>query len=202
MRLRKRVRHSISLTCVRFHLRPVTLEDAPFIVALRTDPLLNRFVHETSGRLEDQVTWLERYFERSADYYFIVEDASSGEAHGTIGLYEVADDASEAIFGRWIIKRGSMAALESAWLIYEVGFSLLGLGSVYTLALVQNLSVISFHDSFGARRIAVVEGRFTVRGALTAAVEHRVTAAEWPAIRARHYSTITRVGARHPQVTR
>jgi RimJ/RimL family protein N-acetyltransferase len=187
------VRHSISLTCVRYRLRPVALDDAPFIVGLRTDPLLNRFVHETSPRIEDQVVWLERYFERPGDYYFIVEDARSGEARGTIGLYEIADDASEALFGRWIIRRSSVAALESAWLIYEAGFSLLEVGSVYTLALAQNLPVVSFHDSFGASRIGVVGGRFTVRGEPHSAVEHRITAAEWPAIRDRHYSTITRV---------
>lgn len=187
------MRHSISLTCVRYRLRPVTVEDAAFIVALRTDPLLNRFVHEISGRVEDQATWIESYFKRRGDYYFIVEDARSGEPHGAIGLYEVADDASEALFGRWIIKRGSMAALESAWLIYETGFSRLGLSSVYTLTLDQNLPVISFHENFGARRMARVEGQFTVRGELHAAIEHRVTAAEWPAIQARHYSTITRV---------
>ena len=82
------MRHSISLTCVRYRLRPVTLDDAPFIVALRTDPLLNRFVHEISPRVEDQIVWLERYFFRPDDYYFIVEDADSGEPHGAIGIYE------------------------------------------------------------------------------------------------------------------
>ena len=75
MRLRKKVQHSISLTCVRYRLRPVTLNDAPFIVALRMDPLLNRFVHEVSPLVEDQVVWLERYFLRPDDYYFVVEDA-------------------------------------------------------------------------------------------------------------------------------
>lgn len=187
------MRHNISLTCARFRLRPVTLEDSPFIVQLRKDPLLNRFVHEISGSVKDQATWIERYFERSGDYYFIVEDARSAEPHGTIGLYEVANDASEALFGRWVIRRGSMAALESAWLIYEVGFTLLGVGSVYTLALTQNLPVVSFHDSFGASRIAVIGERFLVRGELHSAVEHRINATDWPAIRARHYSTIVRL---------
>ena len=54
--------HNISLACVRYRLRPVTLEDAAFIVALRNDPLLNRYLHEISPRVEDQVGWLEHYF--------------------------------------------------------------------------------------------------------------------------------------------
>lgn len=187
------MRHNIQLTGVRYRLRPVTVEDAPFIVALRTDPLQNRFLNEISPRIEDQVAWIESYSERSGDYYFIIDEPSSGEAHGAVGLYEMAEDASEALFGRWIIKRRSMAALESAWLVYEAGFSLLGLRSIYTLVLAQNLPVISFHDNFGARRVAQLEGRYTVRGELHDAVEHRITRVEWPAIRARHYSTIARL---------
>ena len=50
---------------------------------------LNRYLHEISPRVEDQVAWLERYFARPDDYYFIVEDADSGEPHGTIGIYDV-----------------------------------------------------------------------------------------------------------------
>src|SRR5215470_12333954 len=176
-RLRASVRHSISLTCARYRLRPVSLDDAAFIVSLRTDTLLNRFLHEVSSRVEDQVAWIDRYFERPGDYYFIVDNPSTGESHGAIALYDIPDDASEGLFGRWIIKRGSMAALESAWLIYTVGFSLLGLKSIYTLALAQNLPVISFHNSFGACRVRQLEQRFTVRGQLHAAVEHRITAA-------------------------
>ncbi len=51
------MRHSISLECVRYRLRPVTLDDAPFIVELRKDPILSRYVHEISTRVEDQISW-------------------------------------------------------------------------------------------------------------------------------------------------
>ena len=100
------MRHSISLTCVRYRLRPVTLEDAPFIVELRTDPLLNRYLHEISSRVEDQVAWIERYFERPEDYYFIIEDSDSEEPHGAIGIYDVEENAAGAQWGRWILKHG------------------------------------------------------------------------------------------------
>ena len=93
------MRHSISLTCVRYRLRPVTLEDAPFIVELRMDPLLNRYLHEISPRVEDQVAWIERYFERPEDYYFIIEDADSGEPHGAIGIYDIEENACGCAMG-------------------------------------------------------------------------------------------------------
>ena len=192
------MRHSINLSCVRYRLRPVKLEDAAFIVALRTDPLLNRFVHETSARVEEQVAWLERYFERPGDYYFIVETTDSFEPQGTVGLYNTRSESNCGEWGRWILKRGSMAALESAWLIYEAGFSKLRFAELCSRTLAENQAVISFHDSFGASRAATLEAHFSVRGEHKAAVEHRITAAEWPPLRARHYSSASRLSSRVP----
>ena len=103
-------------------LAPVTLEDAAFIVELRSDPMLNRYFHEISPRVEHQAAWLERYFARPDDYYFIVEDADSAERHGAIGIYEIENKLAHAEWGRWILKRGSMAALESVWLICKRHF--------------------------------------------------------------------------------
>ena len=188
--------HSIRVTCARYRLRPVTLEDAAFIVELRSDPLLNRYLHEISPRVDDQVVWLERYFARPDDYYFIVEDADSGERHGTIGIYDVETELASAEWGRWILKRGSMAALESAWLVYEAGFAKLGLAILSSRTLVENPRVASFHDGFGASRIGILKDHFLVGGEPKSAIEHRIEAANWPALRSRHYSTISRLARR------
>jgi RimJ/RimL family protein N-acetyltransferase len=193
------VEHSISLSCVRYRLRPVTLKDAAFIVELRSDPVLNRYLHEISPRVGDQVAWLERYFARPDDYYFIVEDADSGERHGTIGIYDVEEDGAGAQWGRWILKHGSMAALESAWLVYETGFSKLGLEILSSRTLVENPRVVSFHDSFGASRIGTLKDHFIVGGEPKSAIEHRIAAADWPALRSRHYSTVSRLARRAHQ---
>jgi RimJ/RimL family protein N-acetyltransferase len=195
------VEHSISLTCVRYRLRPVTFEDAAFIVELRSDPLLNRYLHEISPRVKDQVEWLNRYFARPDDYYFIVEDADSGERHGAIGIYDLKEDVASAQWGRWILKHGSMAALESVWLICEAAFSKLGLASLSSRTLVENPRVVSFHDSFGASRAAVLQDHFVVRGEPKTAIAHRVTSADWPTLRSRHYSTICQL-ARRTQIAK
>ena len=188
--------HSIRVTCARYRLRPVTLEDAAFIVELRSDPLLNRHLHAISPRVEDQVAWLERYFARPDDYYFIVEDADSGERHGAIGIYDVETEAASAEWGRWILKPGSMAALESAWLVYETGFAKLGLAILSSRTLIENPRVVSFHDSFGASRAGILKDHFLVGGERKSAIEHRIEAANWPALRSRHYSTISRLARR------
>lgn len=190
------MRHDIRITGLQYRLRPVTLEDAPFIVKLRTDPSRNGFLHEISPRVDDQVAWLEAYFARPGDYYFIVEDCKKDVAQGAVGLYDVAADLSEAEWGRWILKRGSMAAVESAWMVYETAFAKLGLASLSCRTIVDNAKVLSFHDNFGATRIAVLQEYVLVRGERRSAVEHRVTAEEWPALRARHYSTLSRLARR------
>jgi RimJ/RimL family protein N-acetyltransferase len=89
-----------------------------------------------------------------------------------------------------------MAAVESAWLVYEAGFSKLRFASVCCRTLAENPGVLSFHDSFGASRVAVLEQHFTVRGEPKPAIEHRITSAEWPALRARHYSMVSRLASR------
>jgi RimJ/RimL family protein N-acetyltransferase len=191
----RQMRHSIALTCTQYQLRPVDLDDAAFILTLRSDPVRSRYLHEVSPDVKDQVAWIERYFERAGDYYFIVEDARSGEPQGTIGLYDIAPDAKTAEWGRWIVKPDSMAALESVWLISEVAFSQLGLESIVSRTLAENPRVASFHESFGASRVRISENHF-VRGEAKSAIEHRITAAKWPALRARHLATIRELANR------
>lgn len=192
------MQHNLSLKCVRYALRPVTVEDAPFIVELRSDPLRNRFLHEISPRIEDQIAWLKTYFARPQDYYFIVQEARSGEPHGAIGIYDI-DETGGGQWGRWVLKRNSAAGLESAWLVHEVGFSLLGLTSLSSRTIVENAQVVSFHRSFGATEVAVLKAHFLVSGRRESAVEHRIAAAEWPSLRARHYSLISKAASRtHP----
>ena len=49
---------------------------------IATDPRLNRFLHEISPRVEDQVGWLERYFLRPDDYYFYGRGCEFGRTSG------------------------------------------------------------------------------------------------------------------------
>src|SRR5262249_23599995 len=120
-RRRRLMRHDLRLDGPAFRLRPVTLDDAELIVALRTDPRLSQYIHRTSPDVGAQRDWLERYFARPDDYYFIVERRRDGVAEGTLGIYDLAGapDARRAEWGRWVLRHGSLAAPESAWLVYR-----------------------------------------------------------------------------------
>jgi RimJ/RimL family protein N-acetyltransferase len=173
------MRHDIRLTGSAFSLRPVTLADAADIVALRMHPRLGRFIHETSERVEDQEAWLERYFEREGDWYFAVVRADTGTFEGVAGIYDLSRETGCAEWGRWIIKPGSLAAIESVLLVYRAAFEVIGLDAVYCRTVADNLQAVSFQDSTGAPRYQLLKGSAMIRDIAHDQVEHRVDRARW-----------------------
>jgi RimJ/RimL family protein N-acetyltransferase len=164
---------------IAFRLRPVTIGDAAFIVELRTDPELSQFLHPISRLTSDQVEWLKRYFDRPHDYYFIIERKKTGEAEGTIGIYDLDPQAKAAEWGRWILRRNSMAALESAILIYRTAFEVLDLNMLYCRTVAENRQVVSFHSSFGLEPHALLPGCFELGSQKFDAIEHRMERERW-----------------------
>lgn len=82
-------------------LRLVEIDDAEFIVRLRTDSKLSAFISATSGDVEAQKAWIRSYKEREAtdrEYYFIVE--KDGASWGTIRIYNLTNNSFES--GSWV----------------------------------------------------------------------------------------------------
>lgn len=159
-----------------YRLRPVETEDAAFILELRKDRERCRYLHRVPNDLDAQRQWLESYFERAADYYFIIENRATGQPEGTMGI-----TGNE--WGRWIVRAGSLAGLESACLIYRVGFEALGLEFMYCRTVVENTAVMEFHQSFGLERTRILPDYFELDGRHLLAVEMRLTRSQWEAIR-------------------
>jgi RimJ/RimL family protein N-acetyltransferase len=147
------VRHNLEIEGSAFRLRPVRLDDAAFIVELRSDPERARYLHRGAADTASQEQWLRTYFKTSTDCYFIVENRSTGAAEGTAGIYNLNAARRDAEWGRWILRRGSLAALESACLICRLAFETLRLDCIYCRTIVENASALAFHDSFGFERV-------------------------------------------------
>jgi RimJ/RimL family protein N-acetyltransferase len=180
------VRHSLTIDGPAFRLRPVRISDAAFIAALRADPERGRYLHRSLGGAASQREWLETYFARTGDYYFLIENRGTGAPEGTVGIYNaswsIGDGGQirrDAEWGRWILRRGSLAALESACLIYRAGFERLDLDSVYCRTIVENASALAFHDSFGMERGRVLPGYLHGLDA----IQCRLTRPSWLALR-------------------
>lgn len=177
------MRHDVTVEGAAFRLRPVEIADAAFILGLRTDEELSRFLHPASCTLGDQQRWIEEYLGQAADYYFVVERRVDGAAEGTAGIYDVDPERRTAEWGRWVLRRGSLAALESAALVYRAAFDVLGLEEIRCLTVADNARVVSFHQSFGLATAAVHPGRVVLAGVPHDAVEQRLTRGSWEAIR-------------------
>lgn len=150
------MKHNIRISGYSYRLRPVELADAQFIVDTRLeDEKKSQYVHKISPDVNLQINWLNNYFEREGDYYFIVENLFTKEKEGLISIYDVKDDTAE--WGRWVFKRGSLGALESVYLIYKVAFEKLGLSELYTKTIEDNVSVVNFHKSIDAKLRTVLQ---------------------------------------------
>jgi RimJ/RimL family protein N-acetyltransferase len=177
------VRHDLSLEGRAFRLRPIEPADAAFVLELRTDARAGGRLHPVSGLLEDQVAWIEDYLRRPDDWYWVVERSSDGRPEGTLGLYDLDRTRGAAEWGRWIVRAGSLAAPESALLLYCAAFERLALTEVRCRTVATNGAVLSFHDRAGLERAGVVPGAFVLGGSVVDAVEHRLTRDRWPITR-------------------
>jgi len=173
------MRHDIVLEGSAFRLRPVSDSDATFILKLRTNAFLNRFLHTTDSSLQSQLQWLAEYYKREGDWYFVVERCADNRQEGLISLYDHNATLHKAEWGRWILLPGSRAAIESAWLIYNCAFTLLNIREVYCRTVAENASVISFHDSCGISKRKLLSGHFDLNNHVFDAVEHCVDLSDW-----------------------
>ena len=176
------MRHDVELDGVAFRLRPITSDDAAFIVALRNDARLSRFLHRGAPDVAAQQRWLQAYFERPGDYYFIVERRADGSPEGALGIYDLEAATRRAEWGRWVLRAGSLAAAESAWLVYRAAFDVLGLELVYCRTVAANQRVVSFHTACGLTTHATLPGHAVLDGVPHDVVEQHLTRAAWPTV--------------------
>lgn len=162
--------HNFSLDGYAYRLRPVKLSDAQFIIDTRLeDEERNKYIHKISSDVKVQEAWIEKYLEREGDYYFVVENRLTREREGLIGFYDVLDGKAE--WGRWVIRKDSLAAVESVDLLYQIAFEKVGLKELYCRTLALNTAVVSFHNSIGEHTREVIKDAFEIDGIFYDAVE-------------------------------
>ncbi|MEI6077489.1 MAG: GNAT family N-acetyltransferase [Verrucomicrobiota bacterium] len=171
-------------------LRPIRLLDAPFIVQLRNSQHALGKIGDSTADVAAQEEWIQRYFKRAGDYYFIIEKARTDEPLGTVGIYDIAGTQGEC--GRWIVLPASPAAPASSWLAWHVCFDVLKLEVVLARVVETNLSVVSFQKKIGNPCVGRVEGEQQIGGKPVAMVHFCAKPAQWPAISEKlsHYACL------------
>lgn len=160
-------------------LRPVTLQDAPFIYHLRRDPKLSQYIGEIHEDISLHYAWLRDYMQRDNDLYFVIE-LVGGPPVGTIAIYDMTEETGN--WGRWIIQEKISAAPASAWLIYYIAFEILHLPQVYTNTVSVNHHILSFHDHCGLTRTSIQSGGLTIKNMDYDLIIHTASIQDWPAI--------------------
>ena len=178
------MRHDVVAEGYGLRLRPISVEDAGFVVELRTDPARSAFIHATDPGVEAQQRWLEAYLDRPGDYYWIIERTSADRLEGTVGLYDLDPAVGTAEWGRWVLRAGSPGAAGSALLLYEVAFGELAIDRLRCRTVAANTTAVSFHDTCRLERTAVLPGAFERNGQRFDVIEHTARAGDFPGIRA------------------
>jgi RimJ/RimL family protein N-acetyltransferase len=149
------MKHNIHHTGHAYSLRPIEFEDAEFIISTRTSER-SRFMNQIERTLASQQKWLEEYFQRSNDYYFVVERNKDKRREGMVGIYDFDHSSNSAQWGRVILVPGSLAAAEAALLSFTVAFGTFDLSEVWGVVLSENKPMHGYVQSLGFERLAPV----------------------------------------------
>lgn len=129
--------------------REVAIDDAEFIIGLRTDLEKSKHLSVTSDDIYKQRNFISGYLNGQVDYYFIISDWNK-KSLGTIRIYDIQEDSF--CWGSWILSKDapSNAAIESALLIYDFAFFSLHYPKSHFDVRKENQRVVEFHKRFGA----------------------------------------------------
>lgn len=139
------------ITAKNIRLREVEVGDAEFIVALRTNANLNRYLSPVSPDVQLQRDWISNCRSKFDQAYFIVQtNKETPQPIGTLRLYNPVGKGFT--WGSWILSEDAptFAAIESTLVVYDYGFNVLGFDTAHFEVLQGNPS-IAFHPRLGAR---------------------------------------------------
>lgn len=178
--------HSIILKNDERTLRPVTVDDAEFIVMLRNQAHAKGCVNDTSMDIETQRQWIRDYLLRDTEYYWIIE-TPGGEPFGTVSLYHYDARENQIESGRWVElrdKKYSYNLFKSAIQLNDFAFTELNVARIVFDIVVTNKRVIRYHQTYGAETIGVEKGGVVLGGIPHDVVWMQITRRKWPEIRA------------------
>lgn len=140
------------------NLRLVEEEDAEFIVDLRTNQELSKFISSTSIDIYEQKNWIKDYKIREKnkeEFYFIVENKDKTSC-GTIRIYNINYEIKRGTWGSFILgkMRPEGASNEVIELSLKFAFEKLKLKKMYLDVRKENYKAIHIYEKNGFIRLA------------------------------------------------
>lgn len=144
------------------NLREAEISDSEFILSLRTDEKKSRYIHQTDSDLNKQIKYMKRYKTLENEWYYIIEN-KQGKSLGTNSIYpypkydEWTSNYQNFTLGtgRWLTSNetNSFESIESDILIKQVFFEEFNLDFTPMMIHKDNISVLKFHQNWGAQII-------------------------------------------------
>ena len=144
--------------CKQYKLTPITMDDAEFLLAMRQDSELNKYLNNPPESIDAQTSWMEKYFDKDDDLYFTVRSIESDRPAGAVALYNIEYEKKRAEWGRWMIKGNPAAAVESLYMMYKFAFEAAGMQTVHFTTVTKNKGVLSIHKMYGAEARDIYKG--------------------------------------------
>ena len=139
-------------------LKLVDIKDARFILNLRTNKNLNKYINPTSEKISDQLLWMKNYFNRNRqnlEYYFkfIIIKKNKTDNLGVARIIKL--NKRNFSFGSWIIKpnQPKWYAIEAVLSIYKFAFEIKKFKKNKMWMDLKNKKIYRFYRSMGAIEI-------------------------------------------------
>jgi RimJ/RimL family protein N-acetyltransferase len=135
------------------YLKEVQLTDTNYILKLRTDKNLSKYLNKTKNSKIDQKKWLKDYLIRrkeKKEFYFIFQ-LKNKKNLGFARIIYLKKNLFH--FGGWILEKNKKPwiSLECCLAIYEYGFNILKYKNCLLWIHLKNIDVINYHKSLGAK---------------------------------------------------
>jgi len=176
------MRHSLTAQGYGLRLRPVRLDDAPFIVWLRNLDYVKGRVGDSAVDVAGQERWLNCYFEREGDYYFIAETLNEIPL-GTYGIYDLNETSAE--IGRLVIRPEVPAGAPATLLLIDLIYGQMGITQLRGRVVARNHRARSFFRKLGFNEVKVEHASQVIGGHAVDMVLLSLTTEDWFRVRER-----------------
>ena len=140
------------------YLKEVNLSDVNYILKLRTNKKLSKYLNPTNPDKKKQLIWLEKYLIRrknNKEFYFIFQIKIKKD-YKNMGFGRIVHLKKNIFhFGGWILEKNSKPwiALESCLSIYEYAFINLRYKKCLLWINLKNSDVIKYHEYLGSKYV-------------------------------------------------
>ena len=140
------------------YLKEVSIKDVNYILKLRTDKFLSKYLNHTPKNKNKKLVWLKEYIIRrknKTEFYFIfqLKKKTNFKNLGFARIIKLKKDTFH--FGGWILQKNTKpwVALECCLSIYEYAFNHLNYKKCLLWINLKNLDIIKYHKFLGAKYI-------------------------------------------------